>query len=157
MPAAHGCARGAVLAYEIMVRHIDLLARLHKIWGALALVAGLSILIQALGALAVILTAEPGSPATGLGAGFTTAVFFLFALAALAWGGVHISNGIGLRGRKPWARPVALVLSVLNLFFLPFGTALASYAMWVLLSDETRQTFDPSRTEKGARPLLHLP
>jgi hypothetical protein len=128
-----------------MLRHIDLLARLHKIWGALALVAGVSILIQAIGAFAVILTAEPGSPAAGLGAGFTTTVFFLFAFAALAWGGVHIHNGTGLRGRKAWARPVALVLSVLNLFFLPFGTALAIYAIWVLLSDETRRTFDPSR------------
>jgi hypothetical protein len=127
-----------------MIRHIDLLARLHKIWGWLALVAGVAILIQALGALAVILTAAPGTPATGIGAWVTTVVFFLFACAALAWGGVHIHNGIGLRKRTSWARGVALVLALLNLFFLPFGTALAVYAFWVLLSDETRRVFPPT-------------
>lgn len=126
-----------------MVRHIDLLARLQKIWGGLALVAGAAVLILALGALGVILTAPPGSPQVGMAAGFTTTVFFLFAFGALAWGGVHIHDGIGLRGRKAWARPVALVLAVLNLFFLPFGTALAVYAFWVLLSDETRRAFAP--------------
>ena len=126
-----------------MVRHIDLLARLQKIWGGLALVAGAAVLILALGALGVILTAPPDSPQVGMAAGFATAAFFLFAFGAFAWGGVHIHDGIGLRGRKAWARPVALVLAVLNLFFLPFGTALAAYAFWVLLSDETRRAFAP--------------
>lgn len=128
-----------------MLRHIDLLARLHKIWGALALVAGAAILIQGLGALGLTLSAEPGAETAGVAAAFTTAMFFLFALGALVWGGVHISDGVGLRRRQPWARPVALLLSVLNLFFLPFGTALALYAFWVLLSDETRRVFDPAR------------
>lgn len=127
-----------------MLRHVDLLARLHKIWGALALVAGVSILILGLGALGVILSAEPGAEPAGVAAAFTTTMFFLFAVGALVWGSVHIYDGVGLRRRRPWARPVALVLSVLNLFFLPFGTALAVYAFWVLLSNETRQTFDPA-------------
>jgi hypothetical protein len=128
-----------------MLRHIDLLARLHKIWGALALVAGAAILIQGLGALGLILSAEPGAESGGMAAAFTTTMFFLFALGALVWGGVHIYDGVGLRRRRPWARPVALVLAVLNLFFLPFGTALAVYAFWVLLSDETRKVFDPAQ------------
>jgi hypothetical protein len=135
MPAATGA---------LMLRHVDLLARLHKIWGAMALVAGVAILIQALGALALILTAAPGSSKAGLGAGLATTLFFFFAVGAFVWGGVHIHDGVGLRRRKAWARPVALVLSVLNLFFLPFGTALAIYAFWVLLSDDTRRTFDPT-------------
>jgi len=132
------------LCRQAMTTHIDLLARLHKIWGGLALVAGVAILIQALGALTVVLTAEPGTAPSGIGASLTTAVFFLFACAALAWGGVHLHNGAGLRRRRSWARPVALVLALLNLFFLPFGTALAVYAFWVLLTDETRRTFAPT-------------
>ena len=126
-----------------MLRHIELLARLHRIWGGLSLVAGVAILIQALGALGVILSAEPGAPPAGLAAGLTVAVFFALACAAMAWGGVHIHNAAGLRRRRPWARLVALILGVLNLFFLPFGTALAGYAFWVLLSDETRRLFEP--------------
>jgi hypothetical protein len=127
-----------------MVRHIDLLARLQKIWGALSLVAGLAILIQAFGALALMLSGRPGAPQTGLAAGLTTALFFFFAVGAIVWGGVHIYDGIGLRRRRPWARLVALTLAVINLFFLPFGTALAGYAFWVLLTDETRRIFYPA-------------
>jgi hypothetical protein len=35
-------------------------------------------------------------------------------------------------------------LAVLNLFFLPLGTALAVYAFWVLLSEQTRRLFEPA-------------
>ncbi len=34
-----------------------------------------------------------------------------------------------------------LGLAVPNLFVLPFGTALGIYALWVLLHEETRETF----------------
>lgn len=125
-----------------MLRHIDLLARLHRIWGALALAAGLSILIQAVGALAIVTSAGPAAPPTGLGAGLTVVLFFLFAFGAIAWGGFHVQNGAELRHRKPRARMRALTLAILNLFFLPFGTALAVYAFWVLLTDETRRAFE---------------
>jgi hypothetical protein len=126
-----------------MDRHLYLLARLYRIWGALAMVAGVAILVQGLGALAVVLAANPGSPQTGVAAWLTATLYFLFAFGALAWGGVHWSSAIGLRRHRPWARLVGLLLAVPNLFFLPFGTALAAYAFWVLLSDETRTAFTP--------------
>lgn len=125
-----------------MPRHIDLLARLHRIWGALALTAGLAILIQAMGSLVIVMTADPESPPTGFAAGFAVTLFFLFALGAIALGGFHVQNGAELRRRRPRARTRALLLTVLNLFFLPFGTALAAYAFWVLLTDETRRVFE---------------
>ena len=34
-----------------------------------------------------------------------------------------------------------LTLGVLNLFVLPFGTALGIYAFWVLLHNESRAVF----------------
>jgi len=40
---------------------------------------------------------------------------------------------------SPW---LALALAVPNLFVLPFGTALAIYAFWVLLHNETRSLFE---------------
>jgi hypothetical protein len=126
-----------------MDRHIDLLVRLCRIWGALAIVAGLAILVQGLGALAVVLTAEPGSPQAGVAAWLTATIYFFFALGAFVWGSVHLSSATGLRRRRPWARLIGLLLAVLNLFFLPFGTALAIYAFWVLMSDETRRAFAP--------------
>jgi hypothetical protein len=32
---------------------------------------------------------------------------------------------------------------VLNLFVLPFGTALGIYALWVLMNEQTRPLFHP--------------
>jgi hypothetical protein len=44
--------------------------------------------------------------------------------------------GYGLLDRQPWARPLAIVLSILKLFNVPFGTALGIYTLWVLLPGE---------------------
>jgi hypothetical protein len=43
--------------------------------------------------------------------------------------------------REPNGRVVALALGVLNLFVLPFGTALGIYTYWVLLHNEARDVF----------------
>ena len=43
-----------------------------------------------------------------------------------------IVAGYGLLSRQPWARVVMLVLSVLALIKIPFGTALGIYTLWVL-------------------------
>jgi len=128
-----------------MTRHVDLLAVLYRIWGALALVAGLAILILALGALAIITSADRAALGPDFAAGLTAAAFFLFATGALVWGAIHVLTGNALRRHRPWSRLVCMALAVLNLFFLPFGTALAVYTFWTLLTNETRRLFDPAR------------
>jgi hypothetical protein len=72
---------------------------------------------------------------------FTALLFVVFA-AALALGGwANAWVGTGLRRHRPAARTGALAVSVVNLFVLPFGTALAIYTYWVLLHDEARALF----------------
>ena len=127
-----------------MTRHIDLLAVFYQMWGALALVAGAAVLVLALGALAIVTSAERAALGPDVAAGLTVGFFFVFAVAALAWGGIHLWTGFSLRAHKAWARLVGLALAVLNLFFLPVGTALAVYTFWVLLSNETRKLFEPT-------------
>jgi hypothetical protein len=127
-----------------MTRHIDLLAVFYLFWGALALVAGTGILVLALGALAIITSAERAALGPDLAAGVTVGIFFLFAAGALLWGGIHVLTGLALRRHRTWARLAGMGLAVLNLFFLPLGTALAVYAFWVLLSEQTRRLFDPA-------------
>jgi hypothetical protein len=51
--------------------------------------------------------------------------------------------GWGLLTFKPWARILAIVLAILNLIHIPFGTLLGIYALWVLLSRETERLFAP--------------
>lgn len=47
----------------------------------------------------------------------------------------------GLLHFRPWARILAIILAVLHIFSFPFGTALAIYTLWVLLSSETQPLF----------------
>jgi hypothetical protein len=127
-----------------MTRHIDLLAVFYQLWGALALVVGTAVLVLALGALAVVTSAERAALGPDVAAGVTVGFFFIFAAGALAWGGIHLWTGFSLRTHKSWARLVGLALAVLNLFFLPVGTTLAVYTFWVLLANETRRLFEPA-------------
>ena len=48
-----------------------------------------------------------------------------------------IIAGIGLIYHKSWSRILALIICVIKLFNLPFGTALGIYGIWVLMQDET--------------------
>jgi hypothetical protein len=124
-----------------MTRHVDLLVVLYQIWGALALVTGLAILILSLGAVAVVTSAQHAAYEGGLLAGLTAFTFFVFGMGALLWGGAHLVTAKAARQRRHWSRMAALSLAVLNLFFLPFGTALAIYAFWVLLNHESQRLF----------------
>ncbi len=66
-------------------------------------------------------------------------VIGIFVLAKAACGFIA---GWGLLQRDPWARVVALVLSFISLFNIPFGTAIGVYTMWVLLPSESQQEYD---------------
>ncbi len=63
-----------------------------------------------------------------------------------------IIGGWGLLNFRPWARVLMIVISVLNLLHIPFGTALGVYGLWVLLSDEGRRLFEPSAQAYVAPP-----
>ena len=64
--------------------------------------------------------------------------FAVFAVALLLGGGVNAWAGAALRRGEPRGRTMVLGIGVLNLFVLPFGTALSIYAYWVLLHNQTR-------------------
>ena len=52
-----------------------------------------------------------------------------------------IIAGIGLFKKKEWARILTLVLSVIDLFHVPVGTAVGIYSIWALVQDETVALF----------------
>ncbi len=47
-----------------------------------------------------------------------------------------IIAGIGLLKLRPWSRILAIIVSCLDLFNIPFGTALGVYTLYVLMNDE---------------------
>jgi hypothetical protein len=122
-------------------RHVTLLGILEFLWGALAMLVGVSMLLQAAGAAAELI--DPIGTTVELAAGLTAAMFAVIGLFALLWGGAHVWAAALIKRRRPSGRLLSLALAVVDLPVLPFGTALGAYAMWVLLTNEGRRLFDP--------------
>jgi hypothetical protein len=123
-------------------RHVTLLGILDALWGALALLVGVSMLLLAAGAFAE--TIDPVGAGVGFAASLTAGVFALLGLFALLWGGAHVWAAMLLKRRRPLGRFIAPGLAVVDLLVLPFGTALGAYALWVLLTDGGRRLFEPA-------------
>ena len=126
-----------------MERHVNLLGILATLWGALAMLVGVSMLLLAAGALAELLA--PAANRVDFAASLTAAMFVLLGLFALVWGGAHVWAAVLMKRRRPLGRVLSLALAVVNLLVLPFGTAFGAYALWVLLRDEGRRLFEPAR------------
>jgi hypothetical protein len=124
-------------------RHVRLLGILIGLWGGLAMLVGVSMLLLASGAWMEL--RQSLGTAVELAAGLTTLVFAAIGAFALLWGGTHVWASTLLRRRRPLGRVLALALALVNLLVLPFGTALGVYALWVLLTDEGRRLFEPTR------------
>jgi hypothetical protein len=50
--------------------------------------------------------------------------------------------GYALLTRRPWGRPLAIVVAVLSLLKFPFGTALGIYTLWVLAPATSAMEYD---------------
>jgi len=120
-----------------MKSHVNLLGILQLTWGGMGLLLGASLLLLAGGAAAIARSA-PADPMT---AGFTAVLFVVFAVALALGGWANAWAGRAIRQHRAPGRTGALILAVMNLFVLPFGTALAIYTFWVLLHDDARTLF----------------
>ncbi len=60
----------------------------------------------------------------------------------------EIIGGFGLLKRRPWARILILVVACLDLLWIPFGTIIGIYELWVLLQDKTLQLFNPASSKE---------
>jgi hypothetical protein len=124
-----------------VIRHIDFLAQLYRLWGAVFAIVGVAALALTGGAAAIARVSGPVATGSDVAAGVTAVALGALAVVALVWAALHTWVGRALAGYGPRARLLALGLAVGNLPLLPFGTALGAYACWVLLNDEGRQVF----------------
>ncbi len=67
-------------------------------------------------------------------AGFIGALLFATSVAGLL-------AGWGLLNYRPWARTLTLILGIISLIHVPFGTALGIYTLWVLLPAESEREY----------------
>jgi hypothetical protein len=118
--------------------HVNLLGLLQLTWGGIGLLLGVSLLLLALGAAAIARMPE----ADPLTAGATAILFVVFATAVALGGWANWWAGRAIRQHRSPGRNGALLLGVMNLFVVPFGTALAIYTFWVLLHNEVRALFE---------------
>jgi len=57
---------------------------------------------------------------------------WLIAVLLLCLSALSFAVGFSLMTRKPWGRTLAIVVAILSLIKIPFGTALGIYTLWVL-------------------------
>ena len=123
-----------------MERHVRLLGILAGLWGALATMVGVSMLLLSAGALAELL--DSVGTAVEFAAGLTAAALALIGVFSLLYGAAHAWASVLLRRRAAFGRVLMLALALADLVVLPFGTALGIYALWTLLTNEGRRLFE---------------
>lgn len=116
-----------------MEKHLTLVAALNIGFGFLGVLLALILFIVLVGAgiisgdtQALTITSIVGS-----------ALGFFFLVLSIP----EIIGGFGLLKRKPWARTLVLIIACVDLIFIPIGTLIGIYELWVLLNKETMELF----------------
>jgi len=124
-----------------METHVKVLGALQIAMGAFGLFgAVVLVLVFGVASSAVGLSGDPDATFALPIIGITGMALVAF-LVILSLPSVVI--GIGLLQRRSWARVGGIVLSILSLMMLPFGTIVGIYGIWVLFSKETERLFAP--------------
>ena len=124
-----------------MEKHITLVAAFHIAFAALGVFAAIIVFVLMAGS--GILSGDPEAM-TILTIVATAIGTFLIILAL-----PQLIAAIGLLKRKGWARILMLIVAALDLWNIPFGTALSVYTLWVLLHDETAHAFSPKASPQA--------
>ena len=114
-----------------MELHIKILGILYIISGILAVFGGILILL--LFAVGGILAGEVR--VLPILAAIATVLGCLLLMIGVA----KLICGWGLLARKKWSRVFAIILAILSLINIPFGTALGIYALWILFNPESER------------------
>ena len=119
-----------------MHKHVTVLGALYIAFGILGLIAAIVVFVAVAGGGWLSRDHDVVAITTTIAVligGFLT----LLSIPAIV-------GGAGLMKHAPWARILVLILGVINIFNIPFGTVLAIYTLWVLLNDETARMFSES-------------
>lgn len=122
-----------------MEQHVKIVAVLNIVLGGLG-VCGALFFLLVFGGLAGIAgssgdaDAQAGAAILGTIGGIAS---FFIALVSVP----SIIAGVGLLKFRDWARILTIVISILNLISIPFGTAVGIYGLWVLFNKGTAPLF----------------
>jgi len=122
-----------------METHIKVLGALQIALGAIGLFAALLLIFVFGGAAGIVGASDDPQAAIAVPIIGITGVALVALLLATSLPGVIV--GIGLLRLRPWARVAGIVISIIALMMIPFGTAVGVYGLWVLFSKETEHLF----------------
>jgi len=128
-----------------MEGHVKILAILYIVFGALGVLLALFILIIFGGAAGIVGSVAQDQPDARLALPILGAVGGFIAILLLIVSAPNIIAGVGMLKYQEWARILTIVLSILNLPFIPFGTILGVYGLWVLFNQQTIALFSGVR------------
>jgi len=128
--------KGYEMTENRMEKHVTLVAAINIGFGILGLMIAIFVLIGTIVANIYVEEYEARKiiPIAGM------AIFFFIILTSIP----EIIGGFGLLKRRPWARILILIVACLDLLWIPIGTIIGIYELWVLLQDETAQLFKPA-------------
>ena len=129
-----------------VARHTHLLGILWIAYSAISLLGGVILMVVShtiFGPLG--LPSMPGGPPM-----FIRPLLSAIAIVLLCKAAVGIAAGLGLLQRQDWGRILAIVLGVISLINIPFGTALGVYTLWVLVSPGADQEYQALVRSAGA-------
>ncbi len=126
-PAAGAPARGRVS------RHLQVLGILWIVFSVLRLIPGLAMLGMS-GAVSM-----PFMPAHF--EGWLRPMMHVLGIVVIGLSLAGFVAGWALLERVSWARTLALVIGIISLIHIPFGTAIGIYTLWVLLPAQSEEEF----------------
>ena len=122
-----------------MDTHVKVLGALQMAFGAFGLMAAVLQLFVVGGAAGIVgASGDPGAAIAVPIIGLTgMALVGFLALTSLP----SVIIGIGLVRLRPWARIAGIVISIISLVMIPFGTIVGVYGLWVLFSQDAERLF----------------
>jgi hypothetical protein len=113
-----------------MEKHVTLVGVFHIGFSILRILAAMAVFVILVGSGR--LSGDPHAMAVTYVIGSVIAYFLVIVSIP------GIIGGVGLLKRQNWARIVLLIVAVLDLLHVPFGTALGIYTIWVLVHEDTK-------------------
>jgi len=123
-----------------MEQHVKILGILHIVFGAMGILLAFGLLLL-FGGIAGLIGSTDYSSDAHISIPILGGIGLLVFVVLLALSLPGVIAGVGLLQFRPWARVLTIVLSVLDLIHVPFGTALGVYGLWVLLSEGSERMF----------------
>ena len=143
-PPIYGAPQPVLVAPRVQ-QHVQTLGILWCVYGAYRAITGIiaALILMGISTPGFIsgfgvprgLPLMPFAPWMG---GLATLIVVLTSIGAV----LDLATGISLLMRKSWGRILAIVIAILSLIRIPFGTALGIYTLWVLAPSTSGAEYD---------------